>query len=126
MRGPETEVALMAVLDTQEFGPILFPASRFLPQLGRLHRGHQDLDRAARVHLLAHDCLDLAQHAQAERHPGVDAPGELPHESRPQHQSVADHLGLGWVFLERCNEELRSAHVCRRSAKAIILPNCLM
>ena len=55
----------------------LLPAPRLLPQLGRLDDGHQQLERAGAVHLLADDLLDLAQREQAERHPGVDAAASL-------------------------------------------------
>jgi hypothetical protein len=58
----------MAVLHAQQFGAHLVPAAGFLPQFGRLHDRHQQLDGAGAVHFLAHDGFDLANHAQAHRH----------------------------------------------------------
>ncbi len=72
----ENEVALVPVLQAQQLRAVLVPASGLLPQLGGLHHRHQQFDRAGAIHLLAHDGLDLAQHAQAQRHPGVDAGGQ--------------------------------------------------
>jgi hypothetical protein len=71
------------------------PAPRLLPQLGRLHRRHQDLLGTGAVHLLAHDRLHLAQHPQPHRQPGIEAGGELADHAGTQHQLVADHLGIG-------------------------------
>jgi len=48
---------------------------------------------------------------------------ELPDQPCAQHQPVAHHLGLGRRFLERREQELRDAHVCRGVRKAAILPN---
>jgi hypothetical protein len=65
------------------------------------HRGHQQFDRAGGIHFLAHDAFDLPQHAQAQRHPGVDAARQRLDQPRPQHQAVAGQFGLGRGFLER-------------------------
>jgi len=70
----------------------------------------QSSDRAGAVHLLAHDVLDLAQHAQAQRRPGVDAGGELAQHAGLEHQLVADDLGVGGGFLAGAKVELRQAH----------------
>jgi hypothetical protein len=43
--------------------------------------------------------LDLAQHAHAERQPGVEAGGELADQAGPQHQLVADDFRAGGDFL---------------------------
>ena len=96
----EHEIALVPVLEAQQFGPVGLEAPGLLPQFGRLDHGHGEFDRARAVHLLAHDGLDLAHHAQAEGHPGVDPAGEAPDEACPQHQPVAGELGFGRGFLE--------------------------
>ena len=96
----EAEIALVAVLDTQQFRAILFPARGFLPQLRWLHRRHQQFDGAAAVHFLADDVFNFAQHAQAERHPGVDAAGQAFDQAGPQHELVADDFGFGRSFLQ--------------------------
>ena len=87
--------AVVAVLDAQQLGPVLFPAARFLPQLGWLHGRHQHLERARPVHFLAHDLLDLAQHPQADGQPREQAAGQAPDQAGAQHELVADHLGIG-------------------------------
>ena len=62
----ETELALVTVMETQQFRAILFPATGFLPQFGRLYRRHQQFQCTGAFHLFAHNGLDLAQHPQAE------------------------------------------------------------
>ena len=64
----------------------------------------------AAIHLLAHDVLDLAQHAQAQRHPGEQAGRKAPDQAGPQHQLVADDFGIGRDFLERGQPEFRKTH----------------
>src|SRR6185436_3033424 len=110
VRRAEAEVALVAILEAQQLGAVLVPASRFLPQLGRLHRRHQHFLRAGAVHLFAHDRLDFAQRAQTERQPGVDAGGELADHARAQHQFVGDGLGVGGGFANGREQELGNAH----------------
>ena len=104
------EVALVAVLEAQELRPVGLPAARLLPQLGGLHHRHRQLDRAGAVHLLAHDSLDLVQHAHAERQPGVDAGRQAPDQAGAQHQPVARYLGLGRHFLQRGDEKPAGSH----------------
>ena len=43
--------------------------------------------------------LDLAQHPESHRQPGVEPAGEPPHQACPQHQLVADYLGFCRDFL---------------------------
>jgi hypothetical protein len=100
VRGAEAERALMAVIDAQQLGAVLLPAPRFLPQLGRLHHRHQHFLCAAAVHFLAHDGLDLAQHAQTERQPGIESRCQAADQAGAQHQLVADYLGVRRCLLE--------------------------
>jgi len=72
------------------------------------------MNRAGAVHLFADDRLYLAQDAQAERQPRIDARGEAPDEARAQHQAVAHDLGLGRYFLERTDEKLGGFHGLHR------------
>ncbi len=55
VRGADDEVAVVAVLQAQQLRAVLVPAAGLLPQLGRLHRWHQQLERAGAVHFLADD-----------------------------------------------------------------------
>ena len=100
----------MAVLDAQHFRAIGVVAPALAPQLGRLERRHQHFLRAGAVLLLAHDLLDLLEHAKAERQPGVDAGRGLAHEPGAEHQLVADDLGVGRAFLEDGEEGSGPAH----------------
>src|SRR4249919_2092869 len=101
---------LLAVLDLEQLATELLPAPGLLPQFLRLDRRHQQFDRAGGVHFLAHRALDLAQHAQAQRAPRVQAGGELADHAGLEHQLVADDLGLGGGFLAGVEVELRQAH----------------
>ncbi len=78
----------MAVLDAQHLRPVVIVAAGFAPEVGQLQRRHEQLDGAGAVHLLADDALDLLQHPEAERQPGVDAGGFLAEHPGAQHQPV--------------------------------------
>jgi len=108
--GPEAELAGMAVAHPQQLGAVVLPASGLLPQLRRLYRRHQDLQRPGAIHLLAHDALDLAQHPKAERQPGVEPGGKLADHARAQHQAVAGNLGVGRGLLDGIQRKLGGTH----------------
>ena len=71
----------------------------------------EEMNRAGPVLLLADDLLDLAQHAVAERQPGIDAGGGLADEAGAQHQLVADDLRVRWAFLENRQKIAGNAQV---------------
>ncbi len=106
----EAELALVPVLDLEHLRAEQRPAASLLPQFGGLHRRHQQFVGAGAVHLLADDALDLAQHAQAQRHPGVEARAEAADQTGAEHQLVRDQFGFVGRFLERGDKELRAAH----------------
>ena len=97
-------LALVAIGDAQHFRAVGVVAPALAPQVGRLERRHQQFDGAGTVLFLAHDAFDLAQHAQAERQPGVDAGGGLADQAGAEHQLVADDLGVGRTLLENGQE----------------------
>ena len=118
-RGAVAEVLLLAVGDLQQLAAELLPAARLFPQLARLDGRHDHFDRAGAVHFLADDGFHLAQHAQAQRRPGVQAGGQLADHAGAQHQLVADQFGVGRGFLGGAEMELRQAHRHRRSGGRI-------
>ena len=67
--------------------------------------GSTRLLRAGAVHLLAHDLLDLAQHAVAERQPRVDAGRDAADVARSDEEPVAVDLGVGGVVAQRAQEQ---------------------
>src|SRR6185312_13858764 len=67
VRRAEEAVAIVAIPDFEELRTELVPAPGLLPQLGAHPVRQVALERARAVHLLAHNRLDLAQRAQAER-----------------------------------------------------------
>ena len=83
------KLALVSILEPQQFGPVRGPAARFLPELGGLYRRHEHFKRSGAVHLLANDLLHLAHHPQAHRQPAVNAGGDPSDQSGTQHQLVA-------------------------------------
>ena len=68
----------MAILNAQHLRTVGIVAPGLAPKIGKLQRRHQEFDGAGAVLLLAHDLLDLLQHAKPERQPGVDAGRLLP------------------------------------------------
>ena len=103
-------LAIVAVADAQHLGPVGIVAAALAPQLGRLQRRHQHFLRAGAVLLLAHDLLDLLEHAKAERQPGINPRRRLPDQSRAEHQLVADDLGVRRAFLEDGEKGSGPAH----------------
>ena len=69
----EQVVGALAVLEAEDVVAVLGPAAARLEGLLGQQRGEEQLLGADGVHLLADDALDVAQHAQAEGQPGVDA-----------------------------------------------------
>ncbi len=110
VRRADDELAAMAILEAQQFGTILLPAAGLLPQFGRLHGGHEQLNGAGAIHLFAHDALDLAHHAQTHWHPRIDAGGEASDHAGTQHQLVADDFRVGGGFLKGGDKKLTGAH----------------
>ena len=104
------EVALVPVAKAQQLRPEVVPAARLHPQLRGLHRGHEDLLGPRPVHLLADDVLDLAQHPETEREPGVEPGREPAHEAGPDHEPVAHDLGVGGVFPLRGEQDPGGSH----------------
>jgi hypothetical protein len=60
--------------------------------------GISQLNRASAIHFFTHDRLDLANHAQADRHVGIDAGARALDHSGAHHQLVADDFGVGRGF----------------------------
>ena len=77
---------------------------------------NQEFERACAVHFFPNDSLHLAQHAQAERHPGEEAGRETSNKAGAEHELVAHDLGFGRHFLERGQRELGIAHVVFRGS----------
>jgi hypothetical protein len=100
----------VAVLDAQHLLAVGVVAAALAPQVGQLHGRHQQLDGAGAVHLLADDLLDLLEHLQAQRQPGVDAGRLLADHARAQHQLVRDDLGVRGSFFQNGQEIARQAH----------------
>ena len=101
VRRAEGEDPLLAVGDLEEFRPEGGQTSALLVDLRRVEDRHCDFLAADSVHLLAHDALDVPEHAEAERQEGVDARGQLLDQTGPQHQDVARDLGLVRCFFQR-------------------------
>ena len=76
-------------------------------------RRHEQLDGSGGVHLLADDLDDLLQHPQPQRHIGISPGAQLADHARPEQQDVAGSHGIGRCFLERRNQSMRPAHLCK-------------
>ena len=108
--GCVAELALGAVLHAQHQRAVEVPAPRLLPELAWLHGRSEDLERAGAIHLLAHDRLDAAHDAKAEREPRVEAAAQFPDQSGAQHELVAGDFGVGGYFLDGGEVETGQAH----------------
>ena len=103
-------LALVAVADAQHLLAVDLVAAAFLPDLGRLDRGHQELERAGAVLFLAHDLLDLAQHPEPERQPRIDAGARLANHAGPQHQPVRDDFRFLRIVAQERQEIAAETH----------------
>ena len=103
--GAEQVVVALAVLEPEDAVAVLGPAPGRLVGLAGQQRREQQLLGADRVHLVADDLLDLAQHAQAERQPGVDAGRGPADVAGADQEAVARHLGVRRVIAQGADEE---------------------
>jgi hypothetical protein len=108
--GSEQHVAVMPVLDAQHLLAIGVVAAGLAPEVRGLDRRHQHFDRPCPVLLLAHDLLDLAQHAVADRQPGIAARRLLPNHAAAQHELVGDDLRFLGIVAQNGHEILGKAH----------------
>ncbi len=89
----QNHVGSATVVELEELIDLV--ASRSPPRLGWVEDRHQHLLAADRVHLLAHDLHDLLVNAPARWEPRPQPRADLPDEPGPDHQDVADRLGVG-------------------------------
>ena len=101
VRGAKAEFVVVAVGHAQKLGAVDVPAARTMPQLSGLHERHKNFLAAVGVHFLAHDRLDFADNAHAERQEGVQAGGFLANHTRTNEQLRRFDIGVGGVFLQR-------------------------
>ena len=103
--GAEEVVVVLAVLEPEDAGAVLGPAAaRLVGPAGQQGR-EQQLLGADRVHLLADDVLDLAQHPQPQRQPGVDAGCGAADVAGADQEPVARHLGVRGVVTQGAHEQ---------------------
>src|SRR5262249_2289540 len=77
---------------------------------------HQHLDRAGAILLLAHDPVDLAQHAQAKGQERIDAGRLLPQHAGTQHQAMGGDLRLPGGLAQDRQEVAGEAHAFRSAS----------
>ena len=122
VRGGQQVVAALTVVELEQRRAVLFPAVRRLVGFGGDQAREVHLLSTHRVHLLADDVLDLAQGAQAEGQPRVDAGGGAADVAGTHQKLVRVDLGVGRVFTQGSQEESReiSKHAPRvRHEKAL-------
>jgi len=111
-----------AILELEHLRAHGGPAARPLPDLARMQAGQTELESADPLHLLAHDPLDLAQYAVAQRQQRVHAGHQLPDEARPYKQLVAHGLRVGGVVAQCGDEDFRPAHGMSPLMPLAVLP----
>ena len=106
----EAEGAVVTILHSQQFRPVLFPATGLLPEFRRLGHRHQDFHGAGPVHLFADNGLHFAQHPQSQRQPVVEPGGQLADHAGANHQLMADDFGIGRGFFLGSDQKLTGTH----------------
>ena len=114
--GAEQVVGPLAVLEPEDVGAVVGPPTGGVVGLLGQERRERQLLGAHRIHLLADDRLDVAQHPQPERQPGVDARRRATDVAGTDEELVARHLGVVRVVAERAHEEV--GHPQDHAAKA--------
>ncbi|MEY4136669.1 MAG: hypothetical protein RL205_797 [Actinomycetota bacterium] len=105
MRRAEEVVSVLAILQSEESVAVLAPSTGGLVGLARKQCREVNFLEARRIHLLAHDALDIAVHLVSERQPGEDAGRHATHVARTDEVSVAGHLGISRVLAKGAQEE---------------------
>ena len=109
VRGTEQVVGALAVLEPEDVGAVVRPASaRLVGLLGQQRRERQLLG-ADLVHLVADDVLDPAEDAEPQRQPRVDAGCGTADVAGADEQLVARHLGVVGVVAQGAHEQGRHA-----------------
>ena len=122
MRRGKQVVAALTIDELEQRRAVLFPAVRRLVGFGGNQAREVNFLSAHRVHLLTDDVLNLAQGAQAEGQPRVDAGGAAANVAGTHQKLVRIDLGIRRVFTQGSQEESReiSKHAPRvRHAKAL-------
>src|SRR5690606_6499646 len=89
---------------------VVVVAPALAPQIGRLDRRHQDLERAGAVLLLADDLVHLVEHALAQWKPRKASGRLLPDHAGAQHQPVRGDFGLARILLQDGQEITGQTH----------------
>ena len=109
VRGAKAEFVVVAVGHAQKLGAVDVPAARTMPQLSGLHERHKNFLATVGVHFLAHDRLDFADDAHAERQEGVQTGSFLANHARTNEQLRRFDIGVGGVFLQRGSVDVAHA-----------------
>lgn len=102
--------ASRAIVEAGHLGSDVLIATRLLPDLRRLHDGHEDLLPVDRVHLLADDRRDLVERALRERKIGVDSRGQWLNVATSKEVLVTLGRSLGRTLPIGLSKELTHAH----------------
>jgi hypothetical protein len=100
MRGAQTAVTIVPILEPHKFLSILLPSMALLPDLYRLDKGKEHLHRTRPVHLLTDDRLHLLNGSQTKGEIGVNPRGQFSDHPCPEHELMAGDFRLGGDFLQ--------------------------
>ena len=112
----EQVVGALAVLEAEDVVAVLGPAAARLEGLLGQQRREEQLLGADGVHLLADDPLDVAQHAQAEGQPRVDAGADPADVAGADEEAVARDLCVRRVLAKGSQEQGRHVQGHRDSS----------
>ena len=90
----EAALPVMAIPESKQFFSVMNPATGLLPEFGGLNHRQKKLLGPRTVHLLPHDLFKLSDDAVAQGKVGVYPAGQFSHQTRPDHQLVADQFRI--------------------------------
>src|SRR5262245_17730331 len=98
MSRAQAELALVAILEAEQFLAVEIPPAGFSPQFRRRGNGHKEFLGSSTIHFLTNDLFDLSNDPEAEREIRVDTGRHLANQTGSKHELMADGFRFTRVF----------------------------
>src|SRR5688572_22111106 len=94
----QAELALVAILEADQFLAVEIPSAGFSPQLCGRGNGHEQFLGSSPVHLLTNDLFDLSNDPETEGEICVDTSRHLANQTGSEHKRMADGFRFARIF----------------------------
>ena len=124
MRHAQAHLRAGAIGEAQHLAADALVAAGFLPQAGGHGHREEHLLAVDRVHLLAHNGLDLFGDALCDRRERVDAVADVLDITAAHHQRLAGDLAVGGGLLKALCDEIADLHHDRKTSFRVWFHEC--